>query len=387
MELPKDIKTLTGIRGFAAFWVVLYHLHFHPFFLASFTPGKFLTHGFWGVDVFFVLSGFVLSHVYENKFSGRVTGKTYGHYLGLRLARLYPLHIVTFVAAFVTLVLSNTVGNRAKTSSSFGFYDGIMHLMLLHAWGTTEHLSWNTVSWSISAEWFAYLFLLAPFVRLFREMSLKVLCAMLAIVWLMFTLVYLPLQSERSFADVTCLGIVRIVPEFLGGYVAYRIVKTLYRKAYLFDIGCFAGMVGIAAITYQDTLQIFLLPAVMLLMIGISAEGTCTSVLFGNRISVFFGEISYSIYMCHALLLWPVDVMFKRLNLPQIPWMGTAFLSAYLVTVILSSFLLYTLVERPSRDWARGTLDKLCRGDLNTKQQPSLVALDPRNLRQEMEEI
>ena len=54
MEIPANIKSLTGIRGFAALWVVLFHIQGGPF-SRGLIGGEFLKHGFWGVDVFFVL--------------------------------------------------------------------------------------------------------------------------------------------------------------------------------------------------------------------------------------------------------------------------------------------------------------------------------------------
>jgi peptidoglycan/LPS O-acetylase OafA/YrhL len=121
---------------------------------------------FWGVDVFFVLSGFVLSYVYEASFIQKVASAGYLHYLGVRLARIYPLHLLTMAAAFAIYALSATIGRGTVPAGHFGLYDAMMNLTLLHAWGTTKVLSWNDVSWSISAEWFAYLFLLVPCVRL-----------------------------------------------------------------------------------------------------------------------------------------------------------------------------------------------------------------------------
>src|SRR5436190_14363012 len=199
------------MRGFAALWVVLFHLQSGPFSHGISLPGEFIRHGFWGVDVFFVLSGFILSYVYEASFVGKIVPADYFHYLGLRLARIYPLHLVTFAAAFACYIWSVTIGHGTATTANFGFHEAIMNLTLLHAWGTTKSLSWNDVSWSISAEWFAYVFLLVPCVRLLRDVPRRMLYLITAAAWGLVIFVYLPLTSSTLLDMTYDFGIVRIV--------------------------------------------------------------------------------------------------------------------------------------------------------------------------------
>ena len=361
MELPRNIKALTGVRGYAALWVVFYHLKGNPYFLSICTPGELVRHGFLGVDVFFVLSGFVLSHVYESKFWERVEPNAYLRYLGLRLARLYPLHVVTLVAAFAYFIMSHTIGNGTADSSAFSPYDAIMNLTLLHAWGTTQQLTWNGPSWSISAEWFAYLFLLVPCVRLLRKAPLKALYALISTLWCLLILVYVPRMPQQNL-DIMPFGIVRIVPEFIAGYVAFRTVKAIRCKQPLGDLMCFVGLIGIAFITYQDTFRVFLLPMILLFIVGLSTEERIVSAFFSNRLSVFLGEISYSIYMCHAIVLWFSYPVCERLNLQYTPATGMFVVTVYLLVVLLSAYLLYIFVERPCREWARKGLTSLSEG-------------------------
>ena len=84
---PADLRALTSLRFFAAAWVVMYT--FWPDLGVGLVPVA-VTKGYLGVETFFVLSGFILSHVYlqaagEKQFR-------YGGFLWARIARVYPLH-------------------------------------------------------------------------------------------------------------------------------------------------------------------------------------------------------------------------------------------------------------------------------------------------------
>ena len=64
-----EIRALTGIRGIAACFVVIYHFYFGV--LNKGSAGVILSHGYMAVDLFFVLSGFVMALTYQDKFLGR----------------------------------------------------------------------------------------------------------------------------------------------------------------------------------------------------------------------------------------------------------------------------------------------------------------------------
>src|ERR1044072_2036604 len=88
----EHLKPLTALRFFVALWVALYV--YWPK-LAPVSP-TFVAKGYLGVEVFFILSGFILCHVYlaatqEKSFR-------YGSFIWARLARIYPLHVATLAA-------------------------------------------------------------------------------------------------------------------------------------------------------------------------------------------------------------------------------------------------------------------------------------------------
>lgn len=145
--LPTDLKTLTSFRFFAAFWVFLFHLRLRVDFDQSWLM-DFINNGARGVDFFFILSGFVILHVYDGEFSRQ-------RFLVKRFARIYPLHaVMTLLFVAFAVLGSNPIE---------GFWQSVL---LLHAFDTTDGLVLNGPSWTLSAEMFAYvLFALIPFRR------------------------------------------------------------------------------------------------------------------------------------------------------------------------------------------------------------------------------
>src|SRR5690348_79706 len=135
------LPSLTPLRGIAALYVVLFHLTRAG--ADPSVPGFFLR-GYLGVDLFFILSGFVLAHVYAREFLADRSGRAIGAFLWTRVARLYPVHI------FVLGVL--VIGHAARDMPTLTLLGNF--LLILVPW-PVEPL--NSMAWSLSAEWYAYL--------------------------------------------------------------------------------------------------------------------------------------------------------------------------------------------------------------------------------------
>src|SRR4051812_7366757 len=106
MRTEARIEALTGVRFVAAIWIALFHFRIFDNSRGWAFPllDPVIENGRSAVDLFFVLSGFILAHVYHHRLHGpdRVT---YRQFIGYRLARIYPLHLVTFVWMAVLLSL------------------------------------------------------------------------------------------------------------------------------------------------------------------------------------------------------------------------------------------------------------------------------------------
>src|SRR5215469_5748632 len=143
MNCTTRIPCLDGLRGLAALAVMLFH--FNIFFLpqARLTEiAPFVSRGYLAVDLFFLLSGFVMAHVY-----GRLLGSNWRahwrHFAVSRFARLYPLFAITTMV-IVSLV---TLYHAPTKEVSFSGRSLALQPIMLQQW--SSGLSWNYPSWSI----------------------------------------------------------------------------------------------------------------------------------------------------------------------------------------------------------------------------------------------
>lgn len=151
MDGVAERRALTGLRGAAALHVALYHV-FRSVYgdapsLGVPLLGGVVLRGYLAVDLFFVLSGFVMAMAYADWFTGRWSARTYLAFVARRIARLWPLHAAVLCAMLAADALSGAwwVWPRMIAANA----------LLVQAWGLSVSL--NVPSWSISTEFAAYL--------------------------------------------------------------------------------------------------------------------------------------------------------------------------------------------------------------------------------------
>lgn len=338
------IQPLTSLRFFAAFWVVLFAYWGK---LSGPVAPALVEKGYLGVELFFVLSGFILCHVYLKGFGEGRFG--YGGFLWNRLARVYPLHLATLLGMIVLAVAAGIAG--MSVDSNLTDYSALpAHLLLLHAWGVVGTAAFNHPSWSISAEWFAYLSFpaFAVIAWKFRQRPWLFLGAVIAGILVVYPL----FQTAAGFSLTLATykwGALRIVPCFLLGCALH----SVWRSGALMQAPCgalaLASLVwaaGCASFGAPDHLTLLGLGALILSLAGMASQG---SKVLTQTPLIYLGEISYSIYMVCAL--WEivfVNGAVKLLGLAdeRLPfwlWIPLVF------GVIPVAAATYHLVEQPAR--------------------------------------
>jgi peptidoglycan/LPS O-acetylase OafA/YrhL len=346
---PENLKPLTALRFFAAAWVVLFA--FWPRLDVGFTP-QVVSKGYLGVEVFFILSGFILSHVYLPAAEARRF--RYGAFLWARLARIYPLHLVC-LAAIGSLATLAVAAGRSIDPNILNLPSLAPNLLLLHAWGLAPVSGWNHPSWSISAEWFAYLAFPAfawAAIKL-RKRPEAAVAAALVLVFAMNAL-FLKFAGFPLTQATISWGALRIVPCFAYGcalYLVWRSGAVQSRTVAVVSASLFGALLLVGAQAgAPDPVLVALAGGLILFLASLSSTG---SKALSNPVLVYLGEISYSIYMVHTL--W--DLVFTNgvaaaLHLPvkQLPlglWL------ILLVGVVPLAAASYHLIERPARERLR----------------------------------
>ncbi|MFK3664389.1 acyltransferase family protein [Ochrobactrum teleogrylli] len=163
-------------------------------------------------DVFFILSGLFLA--LRSSYGWNLA--RYTSFIGKRLARIYPLHVVAFSCFALISVLAAAGLFHPSTPPNMSWRDGLAQLLLVHSWGMGQSLSYNYVSWSLSALFLMYLcFPLFDWFckRLGSGVLVVVAIALLGGEYLARS-VGTPSLTRIQFADI---GVFRALPSFLFG--------------------------------------------------------------------------------------------------------------------------------------------------------------------------
>src|SRR5580658_9564669 len=161
------LSNLTPLRGFAAILVAVFHFEMA---IGRFVPAAttmFFEKSYLMVDLFFVLSGFIMLHVYGRAFDRVVRPGQLRHFFVARFARTYPLHLFTLLLLVVIVRYLTNWGNPPIVLEQPA--DILPNVFLLQSFGVCRIYNWNIPSCSISAEWVAYL--LFPFLALWISRS------------------------------------------------------------------------------------------------------------------------------------------------------------------------------------------------------------------------
>ena len=349
----ETFHSIDVLRGLAAISILVFHyFHFTMGHGAVALPAERLDevpllrglrwirdHGSLAVQLFWVISGFVFMNVYAGH---EPTARTF---FVNRLARLYPLHLLTLllVAAIQAASLGMSGHFLIYEANSVGNF--ILNLFFASAWLDAGHLSFNGPVWSISVEVLVY-FLFWAYVRLCRPSLFSAGAAFLIFFALSaVTHNMVMLCGAFFFAGSSAYALFMLVPAEARG-------KALLAAAAFFlpwSVALLSGHVDRLPLTIR-LLGLFV-PA--LLVLALSEVMGLRSLYRRFRV---VGDVTYSTYMWHT----PLQMIFllgAGLGLyPIAVVLSNGFFLAYLLFVILFAYASYRLIERPAQAWVRGRL-------------------------------
>lgn len=333
----KEIKPLTSIRGVFAIYVAVYHMF--P------RTNSFIANGYLSVDLFFILSGFVMSYVYYKKFSCNIKTHDYFLYIKGRIARVYPLY--AFVIILTSLLYFNNdiplpeIKEYAIIFSFLQSFIDIPNNLISHAW-------------SIAVEFIAYL--IFPFAILILSKKAGTI-SYITLVTLAFTCLYLTsLKGYWGPLDVVSGGfaIVRCLSDYtlgIASFFTFKAVQAKLKMIVLDIILVFSIVLAFITLNFRG----YDLVVVALFAFIIPLLSTSQGIIYkfmSLSPMVYLGEISYSIYLIHYPLCR------KLAFIPA--WFNKNFISVdtnyiALAMTIFISIITYHFVEVPCRDFIRGS--------------------------------
>jgi peptidoglycan/LPS O-acetylase OafA/YrhL len=362
---PKALPSLTGIRGVAALWVVFFHIQNAaaamglPFLAAL----PILKDGFRGVDLFFLLSGFILMHVHQGDFL-RIEPREILRFAALRVVRVYPLaFVVLLLIALMVLPLPGFIAwyratdpSYAHSYSALGF---VQTALLANRWFMRDLGEWNGPVWSLSVEIVAYAtFPVLAWTAVRAKSERLSLAAGLGV---LAALIGFQAATHTLTGNMTGrLSIARAMTCFPAGVLLYRVgafksgAETGYRWGAPLALASTAALVLVLLISQAAVLTPLFFAGII---IGVRFGKGIVNALLSSRIAIFLGEISFALYLVHLVplnvLLWSVE----RYRITQAKTLAA--LAAYLAVVILASFFLHEFVELPAQRYGRRLIARL----------------------------
>jgi peptidoglycan/LPS O-acetylase OafA/YrhL len=344
----REIKAHTGLRGFAALLVVAYHVQFGAGYKLPFeTATSFFNRCYLMVDLFFILSGFILCYVMNAELG--ITFAQARTFFRDRFARIYPLHVfaLMFLTAFTlaTSALLALTGHGRQELGSFG--DWLSQLLLLNAW-RPAHKEWNVPSWSISAEALAYILfplLVTVWAARPRLTETAVLGGSLAF----YILVGRSLDITVGLAPLRCLA------GFGLGMVLFHHRAMVERVASLnlLQLAAVAWILAALAISIRDAL---IVPGFAALVFLTWTDRGIVARWLSARPLQWLGTLSYSVYLMHVpvnVALWFVWTRLEpRLHLDAAV-SRVIFLCLMIGTVLAVASFTYAFIEKPWRERVR----------------------------------
>jgi peptidoglycan/LPS O-acetylase OafA/YrhL len=361
-------RALDGLRGVAALLVVLLHVEW-PNHLTS---NKFVQNGYVAVDLFFILSGLVISSNYLPRITNLGDAK---RFFGLRLFRLYPLHLA-MLGAFLALECAKLVAQHAFAvapgaqspftgDNSFGAL--VANLFLLNGLHVLPTPSWNGPSWSISCELAAYLvFGIVALRGIVRSRLFFPVGSVMAAVC------YAAVAIERGTLDVRAdWGIVRCLAGFFLGMLICRfegrnMLSQSPMLVWASEVGVMVALVLVMSFA-SGPLLVFVIPLFVIAVALLQSDRGPVARLLISPVAQFLGRISYSIYMVHSFLVVCLLIILKRLFVfpmalnsirerPIVllnPWIGDLLVLGIVVAVVAAASATYAFIEEPGRRFGR----------------------------------
>ena len=352
LSQTREITSHTAIRGIAALLVVAYHFQFSTYLLPVETALPMLKRGYVFVDLFFVLSGFIISYVNAAEKPHVINQDFVIRFIKKRLIRLYPLmlfclgYLLVFrVAVDIIFYLTGRNLIFAWTPESIAILIG--QLTLTNAWLPFAP-DWNIPSWSISAEMFAYL--LFPLLLLTYRRSQALFFASAALI---ITGFYIWAVGHGTLDIISLQAPWRCVAGFLLGMIIYLMRASVDRLSVslltTIQLGAVAAIIAVLNLPVND---VAVIPAFVLLVLTTWTDRGVLGAVLRLPMFAWLGRHSYSIYLNHVpviAIFWFVWIRTAPslplpLDIARVLWIVIA-----MAAVLLVSAWTYARVELPAQ--------------------------------------
>ncbi len=350
----RDIPSLTGLRGIAAVWVMLFHISLLAPLIGAAWLGRIWVSsvGWVGVDLFFVLSGFILMWVHGTEFV-RPTASVTGRFALARIVRVYPLSLAV-LGLLLLLALADpgfVAWYRLKDADNFSLSAFARTAFLATRWVGADGGDWNQPVWSLSVELVGYAaFPLLAWLMVRCSLAAAIATAAVALTALALFQIAVGTAGSNTIDQASALA--RMACCFTAGMAICRARQRVADGA-----ARWAGMaailvcIGIGLACHFQYGRLLTPTGFAVLIFCLSFRAGSVDRFLSSTPVLFLGRISFPLYLVHVMpLLW---LVWHFSRAPLAPLAATGVVFAYAASCIGLAALLHHLVERPSHRWIR----------------------------------
>ncbi len=342
----QHLPVLDGMRGTAILLVILVHL---------FRYYKWVSFGWMGVDLFFVLSGFLITGILVDT---RANSGYYKNFLIRRVLRIFPLYyffLIVFFIGFPLRSLHNQVEHYAYLGSNQLWFWAYIQNWLFVTDKNYPEINIISHFWSLAIE--EQFYIVWPVVVYFLSgRSLKVACTLLIIGSLIFrTYLYFQQASwiviyESTFTRLDGLAIGALLAilireengrQLLEKWIPWVLIlsTTIVLSIIIFTGNYYINNPMLQTVGY--TLIDFFCGGLLVILVSSSPIGIIKTI-FSNRILVFLGKYSYGLYVYHKPVYYFVETHFTQ-------WISSRELISFMgiILSIILAVISYRVLEAP----------------------------------------
>ena len=363
--MQNRIVALDSLRGLAACAIALLHL---PFTVSSHLIDWVNIENLWlYTDFFFALSGYVIAASYQQRLQAGMSGL---RFLLLRYGRLAPLHLAVMLAFILRGGLLEALASAGvpRIPPQFQAEDLrriVCYVGMMQGFPQLIYGEWNFPSWTISAEFCAYILFNGLVAFCGRR-----LLAGLAATALLSSASYATLLAQPGvpYLDLYIeFGVLRAIGVFSIGAIVWNLQRLGRLPTHaMLEPGVVLLVTGVVVLCSQLTV-LLVSPYLCALLVWVFAqEAGPVSLLLRKQPFRLLGMHSYSIYMTHVVLYqlaWDALTGARhflgvgpdlRVALVSEPWSGDLLVLAVLAGVLCVSMATRRFIEQPAREWFRG---------------------------------
>ena len=329
MKFRSDIN---GLRGWAVILVLFFHYELLNFY-----------GGFIGVDIFFVISGFLMTYIISNSYEANRF--TISNFYSRRAKRIIPaliiLIIFVLVVGFIILPPNELLQLAKHAGSSALFLSNFTYMDEAGYFDTISSNKWLLHTWSLSVEWQFYLIypLILKIVYSIAPKHKKILWLFIFHILAFLSLYYFSIKSSAIKEEFGFFMLPARAWELIAGSIAFYVLNLKIFKSkikFVSDICILLLILSSLFISdaYRWPSSYTLIPVFLTFLIIINNANN--SLLLGNKVLQFFGNISYSLYLWH----WPIFVALNFFFLDTFLWK----LLGILISIFLA-FISYNFIE------------------------------------------